>query len=157
MATPREAVNAQVSRLVEVNVSLYAALAANPDASDDAKDRVVVWHQQALLWIDLGNGIADGSNPRRDEWSALGKRLAEQAKTLGEYLGDSTPTGKANAFLRGMPGALAAVANYSAGAVASALSFGAGLIPWPVWAVVGLVGAGAAAALVHHGRKTLSP
>jgi hypothetical protein len=139
--TLREAVNAQDAALVLVNEALYSA-AAETSASTDYLDRVNNWHAQALLFMSIGEGIADGSNPRAGEWCALGVKLAKAAGELAASMKSDTAAARAKAFALGLPGAFAKVFATVAGTGGDVLLALLRAVPWPVWvglaAVVGL-------------------
>lgn len=155
MADLPATVAASVRDLVAVNDALYSTI-SRLDSGDDLRERVDQWHSQALLWISLGNGIADGSNPRSAEWITLGKKLAATATEIGQAASDSTPGALATAFIKRLPASFGTVIKAVASPVGEALSFSAGLIPWWIWASVGTLAVGAVVFVAWRASSALA-
>lgn len=154
VASRTAAVATATANLNAVSAALDAAAAAtSPSAANVA--RVAQWHQGQANWISIGAAIADGSNPRIAEWSKIGRNMGTEANAIATLLNDSTVSGRVRTFLLGMPGALYKVSTSFAGGVGNVLGFGAGLVPWPIWAAVAAVGLAGSAYLAFQARAVI--
>ena len=148
----------QVNALTAVNTSLYSDVW--PAAGDDIRAQITNWNMQARVWQGMAGAIADGSNPRVQEWGALGGKLAAMARDIATAAAASSTLALISAFVAGMPAALRAVASGTVDGAAAAVNFtlSAALssIPWPVWAALGVVSALGLYLVAKHTKEIIS-
>lgn len=159
-----ETISKKVKEMVEINDSLYRALATylalvsagkwtetvlplapigilfySADDLDHAKWEVENWHTGALKWMtDGAQALREGKVSSQD-WGEWGLRLAGSAKEIAARLNDSGLVSRAKSFVSTMPDSFRKTlhaAAKGAGAIARPLL---GEIPWWVWAGGGVI------------------